>query len=50
MTIELLLVSLLSSVFLYLTARADEKECVVFFGKPYTEYMKRSKMFLPYLF
>ncbi|MEK6782244.1 MAG: isoprenylcysteine carboxylmethyltransferase family protein [Bacteroidota bacterium] len=48
-TIELLVVTILSSTFLYLTAIFDEKECIIFFGDKYTEYMKRSKRFLPYI-
>ncbi len=50
LTIELLCVSVLSTIFLYLTAIFEEKECLVFFGKKYIEYMKRSKMFIPYIF
>jgi protein-S-isoprenylcysteine O-methyltransferase Ste14 len=45
-----LLVSLVSTVFLYLTALFDEKECIDYFGTAYREYMKRSKMFIPFLF
>jgi protein-S-isoprenylcysteine O-methyltransferase Ste14 len=49
MTIPLFLVSLLSSVFLFVTAIFDEKECVVFFGDPYREYINRSKRFIPFV-
>ena len=45
----LFLVALLSTVFLYVTALFDEKECIQYFGKKYNEYMTRSKMFIPYL-
>jgi protein-S-isoprenylcysteine O-methyltransferase Ste14 len=31
------------------TARADEAECVRYFGQPYREYMKRTRMFVPWL-
>jgi protein-S-isoprenylcysteine O-methyltransferase Ste14 len=48
--LELLLVSIASSVFLYFTARSDEKECIKYFGREYEEYMKRSKRFIPYIF
>jgi len=48
-TLLLLVVSLLSSFSLYVTARFDEKECIQFFGNKYREYMKRSKMFIPFL-
>ncbi len=43
-------VSVASSVFLYITAKMDEKECLVYFGDKYRQYMKRSKMFIPFLF
>ena len=46
-SIELFVVSCLSTVFLYLTAILDEKECITFFGDKYVDYMKRSKMFIP---
>ena len=46
-TLELLIISLISTMFLYLTAIFDEKECVNFFGDKYVEYMKRSKRFIP---
>ena len=49
MTVALLPVALLSSVFLMLTARFDEKECIHYFGEKYREYMKRSKRFIPFL-
>jgi len=32
------------------TAKADEAECIRYFGPPYHEYMSRTKMFIPYLF
>ena len=46
---HLMFVAFISTAFLYLTARSDEKECLKFFGKEYEEYMKRSKMFIPFL-
>ena len=50
MTIELLCISALSTVLLYITARQDEKECIAYFGDKYVEYMKRSKRFVPFVF
>jgi protein-S-isoprenylcysteine O-methyltransferase Ste14 len=47
---ELLIVSVLSTIFLYLTAIFDEKECIEYFGDRYIEYMKGSKRFIPYIF
>jgi protein-S-isoprenylcysteine O-methyltransferase Ste14 len=32
------------------TAKADEAECIRYFGSSYEEYMKRTKMFVPFLF
>lgn len=42
-------VASLSTFFLILTAKADETECIRFFGSAYVEYMKHTKMFLPYV-
>jgi protein-S-isoprenylcysteine O-methyltransferase Ste14 len=39
-----------ATLFLVATARADEVECIHFFGPPYQAYMKRSKRFIPFLF
>jgi protein-S-isoprenylcysteine O-methyltransferase Ste14 len=44
------LLALAATVLLYATARADEAECVRFFGPAYTAYMSRSKRFVPYVF
>jgi protein-S-isoprenylcysteine O-methyltransferase Ste14 len=38
------------TVFLYLTARADEAEMLLRFGAEYRDYMGRTKRFIPYLF
>ena len=39
-----------ASIFLLFTAKADEAECVRFFGAAYTDYMQKSKMFIPFVF
>ena len=39
-----------ATLFLVLTAKADEAECIQFFGPAYNDYMKKTKMFIPYLF
>jgi protein-S-isoprenylcysteine O-methyltransferase Ste14 len=39
-----------ASTFLYATARADEAECLVKFGDEYAGYMKRTKLFIPFIF
>jgi len=49
-SLPLLFVALASTVFLYITALYDEKECIRFFGGQYKDYMKRTKMFVPFLF
>lgn len=48
-TVQLFIISLLSTVFLYFTAIFDERECIRYFGAKYGEYIKRSKMFIPFL-
>jgi len=44
------LLALIATVFLIFTARADENECIQFFGAPYQDYMEKTKMFIPFLF
>lgn len=39
-----------ATLLLVLTAKADEAECVRFFGAAYQAYMKQTKMFVPFLF
>lgn len=38
------------TIFLVLTARMEESENINFFGAAYQQYMKRTKMFVPFLF
>jgi protein-S-isoprenylcysteine O-methyltransferase Ste14 len=45
----LLLVSIASSVFLFLTAWFEEKEDIAYFGDEYREYRRKSKMFIPFI-
>jgi protein-S-isoprenylcysteine O-methyltransferase Ste14 len=45
-----LVLALGATVFLVLTARADEAECTSYFGSDYQEYMKRTRMFIPNVF
>lgn len=40
----------ISTLFLVLTARADEIECISFFGKAYADYMKNTKRFIPFIY
>jgi protein-S-isoprenylcysteine O-methyltransferase Ste14 len=44
------LLALAASLALIATARADEGECIAYFGEQYKDYMKVTRMFLPYLF
>jgi protein-S-isoprenylcysteine O-methyltransferase Ste14 len=45
-----MLLSLVTTAFLFATARADEGECIQFFGMEYQEYMQKTKRFIPFLF
>ena len=40
----------IASLFLVVTAKADERECIHFFGAQYPEYMQKTKRFIPYIF
>ena len=44
------LLTLAAALALVATAKADEAECTRFFGPGYTDYMQRTKMFVPFLF
>ena len=44
------LLAVATTVFLLLTARIEEGENIRFFGAIYQEYMKQTKMFVPFLF
>ena len=39
-----------ATAFLVFTAKREETENIKFFGEAYREYMKRTKMFIPFLF
>jgi protein-S-isoprenylcysteine O-methyltransferase Ste14 len=49
-TALLLIVALISTLFLFLTALFDEKECMLYFGDNYRDYRKRTKRFIPFIF
>jgi len=42
-------VAIAGTIFLLLTAKADEQECLQYFGDQYAEYKRRTWMFIPYL-
>jgi protein-S-isoprenylcysteine O-methyltransferase Ste14 len=44
------LLAALATLFLFLTALADEAECTRFFGPIYPEYMKKTRRFIPFIF
>ena len=39
-----------ATVFMLLTARVEERECLAYFGDPYRRYMARTRRFLPHLY
>lgn len=41
--------ALVATLFMVLTARVEEGECIRYFGRSYREYMDRTRMFIPYL-
>jgi len=43
-------VALLSTILFYITSRYDEKECTAYFGEEYKNYMKKNRMFIPFVF
>jgi protein-S-isoprenylcysteine O-methyltransferase Ste14 len=45
----LLIVAVVSSLALLLTAMMEEKENISYFGDQYREYMKRTSMFVPFI-
>jgi protein-S-isoprenylcysteine O-methyltransferase Ste14 len=45
-----MILAVAATLFLIATARADEAECTRFFGPQYQEYMKTTRMFVPYIF
>jgi protein-S-isoprenylcysteine O-methyltransferase Ste14 len=49
-TLPLLIVSLISTFFIFITAWCDEKECILFFGEEYKIYMTNTKRFIPFIF
>jgi protein-S-isoprenylcysteine O-methyltransferase Ste14 len=44
------ILALAATGFLVATARADENECIHYFGQTYRDYMIRTRMFIPFLF
>ena len=46
----LLVITLFCTLMFYITSRYDEKECIAYFGEKYRDYMKRTNMFIPFVF
>jgi len=44
------LLGTIATFLLLATAKADETECIQFFGEPYQDYMGRTKRFIPFIF
>jgi len=41
--------TVIAAAFLLATGRADESECMTKFGQEYSSYMKKTKMFIPFV-
>jgi len=41
--------ALAATILLVITAKIDEAECIRYFGPPYQAYIKKTKMFVPFL-
>jgi protein-S-isoprenylcysteine O-methyltransferase Ste14 len=45
-----LILALISVIFLTITAKMEESENIRYFGEAYRDYMKKTRMFIPYVF
>jgi protein-S-isoprenylcysteine O-methyltransferase Ste14 len=45
-----ILITVIATVFLILTAKMEEAENIRYFGESYRQYMKKTRMFIPFLF
>lgn len=45
-----IILTIVATVTLYATARADERECIDYFGDQYKTYMEGTKRFIPFVF
>lgn len=45
-----ILLAILTTIFLVMTVKKEEVENIEFFGEQYREYMKNTKMLIPYIF
>jgi protein-S-isoprenylcysteine O-methyltransferase Ste14 len=44
-----LFLGLINAIAIFITARIEEKEMIDKFGEQYREYIKESRMFIPYI-
>jgi len=44
-----LVLAVINTILLIITARKEESENIQYFGEPYQEYMKHTKMFVPFI-
>ena len=49
-TVPASIIALTTSLFLIATAKKEERENNLYFGTAYKEYMRKTKMFIPYIF
>ncbi|MFC0876381.1 methyltransferase family protein [Saccharicrinis sp. FJH2] len=49
-TLPLLIVAIISSIFMYITTLYEEKESIAYFGEKYKAYMSKTKRFIPFIF
>ena len=43
-----LVLVLMATVVLFITAYCEEKECLAYFGEAYRDYMRRTRRFVPF--
>jgi protein-S-isoprenylcysteine O-methyltransferase Ste14 len=48
-SISSIVLVVIATIFLVLTARTEEKENISRFGKPYNDYIKETRMFIPFV-
>jgi protein-S-isoprenylcysteine O-methyltransferase Ste14 len=48
-TIPAIILGVINLLSVFFTALAEEKEMIEKFGEPYKEYMKETKMFIPFI-
>jgi protein-S-isoprenylcysteine O-methyltransferase Ste14 len=49
-SLQSLCLALMVTVFMFATAKVEERENIGRFGEEYRQYMKKSRMFIPFIF